>query len=375
MDYYLRDEDILDMLGEGSNSDIEFGEDESEENLTLGEYILPRIRQIEEEIVQEEEFNNMINNYLNTVDDVIESVARGDIGLETLERRPTVFDYITEPKEISWEKIMFTTRQPPVWTRPEIANAIHTPLQYFLRYIPRSVFESASYNTNLYASQQNNLRFKPCITEEIETLFGLHLAMGSLGFPRARMYWSQDIGLNLFLDNMTRDRFFSLRSHLHFVNNLEKPADCQDKFYKVRPLYDSIRNRCLELNLTKQLSIDEQMIPFTGNMQGKQFVRGKPNPSGLKNVVLCGSNGLPFDFLLYQGKTTEVNPDHKELGVSASVVLKLCERIETKGTELFFDNYFNSYKLLQVLKAKEIFSGGTANISRFYKPPLLDNKK
>lgn len=116
------------------------------------------------------------------------------------------------------------------------------------------------------------------------------------------------------------------------------------------------------------------MIPFTGNMQAKQFVRGKLNPWGLKNFVLCGSNGLAFDFLLFQGKTTGVNPE-KELGVSASVVLKLCERLETKGIELFFDNYFNSYNLLQVLKAKEIFSGGTARISRFYKPPLLDDKE
>lgn len=63
----------------------------------------------------------------------------------------------------------------------------------------------------------------------------------------------------------------------------------------------------------------------------------------------------------------------KDLGVSAAVVLKLCERIEKKGHVLYFDNYFNSYNLLQVLKSKEIFAGGTARVSRFSQPPLLDN--
>lgn len=209
-----------------------------------------------------------------------------------------------------------------------------------------TLFESAAFHTNMYAIQQNNIRFKQCISEEIETLFGLHIAIGTLRLPRVRMAWNQDIGFNLFLDNMTSDRFFSLRSHLHFVNNLERPPTCKDKFFKVRPIFDAARNQCLQLTLTRELSIDEQMIPFTGNMSAKQYVRGKPNPWGIKNFVVCGKDVIAYDFLLYQGKSTEVDPEMKDLGVSAAVVLKLCERIEKKGQVLYFDNYFNSYNLL-----------------------------
>lgn len=49
--------------------------------------------------------------------------------------------------------------------------------------------------------------------------------------------------------------------------------------------------------------------------------------------------------------------------------------MEKEGHVLFFDNYFNSHNLLQVLKGKGIFAGGTAREYRFANPPFLNNKK
>jgi len=47
------------------------------------------------------------------------------------------------------------------------------------------------------------------------------------------------------------------------------------------------------------------MVPFKGKLSVKQYIRGKPNPWGIKLYLLCGENGLVYNFLIYQGSTTE----------------------------------------------------------------------
>lgn len=181
------------------------------------------------------------------------------------------------------------------------------------------------------------------------------------------MFWDTFIGLGLFLDHMARDRFFQLRTYLHIVNNLERPNNCQDKMFKVRPLYDSIRNRALQLSLEENLCIDEQMVPFKGKLSVKQYVKGKPYPWGVKIFVLAGKSGMFYDFLIYQGKTTGIGETNlKRFGLGASVVVHLTQRLEkTGGYKLFFDNYFTSYNVLQILKKRNIYAAGTARINRF----------
>jgi len=116
---------------------------------------------------------------------------------------------------------------------------------------------------------------------------------------------------------MSRDRFFKLRSNWHFVNNLEKPADKNDTFYKVRfltsqsSLFDSIRQHLLSqpLEVEEEICVDEQMVPFTGTHNVKQYIKGKPHPWGVKLFVLCGKSGIAYDFLIYQGSRTELSPE------------------------------------------------------------------
>ncbi|XP_060846158.1 piggyBac transposable element-derived protein 3-like [Rhopalosiphum padi] len=123
---------------------------------------------------------------------------------------------------------------------------------------------------------------------------------------------------------------------------------------------NSVKNGCLQLISDTHLSIDEQIIPFTGSTRLIQYVKGKPNPEGLKNFVLADKNGLVLDIFIYQGKKTTIDHDDCEfsLTLAESVVWHLSETVPPK-TCLYFDRYFTTEKLVQILLKKNFFSTGT----------------
>lgn len=281
---------------------------------------------------------------------------------------------------IKWERKLFSTKPIPfedgVRADNDSQNNVKTPLQYFKTYFSDQLFEQFVSYTNLYAEQNNRVSFKPTNTAEIRSLFGLHMLMGYIKLPRVKMYWSAEMNLQTFKTTMTCDRFFQLRNNLHIVNNLERPTDCEDKLFKVRPLLDAIRNRLLQFDIGEDVAIDEQIIPFKGHFIVKVYVKGKPNPWGIKVFVLCGKDGMPYDFFIYQGSTTELSASNcKEFGSSASVVLHFSNRLKKRGHNLYFDNYFSSYQALEILRDKGVNAAGTIRVDRFAKPPLLTEKE
>jgi hypothetical protein len=159
---------------------------------------------------------------------------------------------VKKPKKnkIKWSNDSFIPPQIPQ-LQPTNTNGTSTnvlfPFEYFNRYVSHELFEQISNYTNIYAMQQDTI-FKPTFSSELKVLIALHIIIGCLNkFPRVKMYWETVLGIGVFLENMTRDRFSSLRTNLYLVNNLDKPEGCSYKFFKVRPLMDSVRIRCQEL--------------------------------------------------------------------------------------------------------------------------------
>ncbi|XP_022167869.1 piggyBac transposable element-derived protein 4-like, partial [Myzus persicae] len=132
------------------------------------------------------------------------------------------------------------------------------------------------------------------------------------------------------------------------TNNKAIPKENSDKFVKIRPLYNSFIKRCAQLPVEQNLSVDEQIVPFKGNLSIKQYIRGKPSPWGIKNFLLCGQSGLVYNLLLYQGSSTQIDENmQKNFGLGGAIVLKL-------------------YK---------IFAAGTIRINRFNNPPFPKDKQ
>ncbi|KAG4070715.1 hypothetical protein HA402_013635 [Bradysia odoriphaga] len=178
----------------------------------------------------------------------------------------------------------------------------------------------------------------------------------------------------MFTDTIPLYRFYLLRTNVHFVDVERIPDGCTDKFARVRPLMDSVRKRCLEPPLEENLSIDEQMIDLRGRVTKgvKQYVKNKPKIKwGVKNLVLCGKSGLAYDFVVYQGSTTEFDSKNLDtFGSGATMVLHLVNRIDKPGHKLYFDNYFSTFQVFEILLQKKILAAGTIRIDRFAKPPF-----
>ena len=118
------------------------------------------------------------------------------------------------------------------------------------------------------------------------------------------------------------------------------------------------------------------MVPFKGHLAVKQYCKGKPKPWGIKLFLLCGKSGLCYDFLMYQGGIPEIHENFvKKFGLGASVVLKLAERIQKENHFMFFNNYFSSFNLFEILKDRKIRAGGTVRISRFPNAPFTSDKE
>lgn len=236
-----------------------------------------------------------------------------------------------------------------------------TPLDYFKHFIPDQIMENFSFHTNSRYVEQRGKSLKTTPIE-IKNFFGISIFMSSMGYPQIRMYWTKGTRVPLVSNNMARDRYFLIRSNLKIVNDFSISDEIKKKdfLWKIRPILDSVRNGCLQLIRDTHLSIDEQIIPFTGSTRLKQYVKGKPNPEGLKNFVLADRNGLVLDFFIYQGKKTTIDHDDCEfsLTLAESVVWHLSETVPPK-TCLYFDRYFTTEKLVQILLKKKNFSTGT----------------
>ena len=242
-----------------------------------------------------------------------------------------------------------------------------TPLDCFKQFVPLETFELITNISNRSAVRTSgkSLLLK---RDECVQFFGATLMMSVMKLPWMRLYWARETRVAAVADVFTRSRFHQLRNHMKIVVDEEVPQDArqQDRLWKVRPLLETIRQGCLKIERPVEVSIDEQMIPFTGKTGLKQFVPGKPNPEGLKNFVLASSDGMVLDFEVYQGrKLADGGKDGKPWLVGESVVVRLTESLP-QGTSVFFDRFFTTPRILEHLQSKQLH--GTGTVKKIYVP-------
>ncbi|XP_046662894.1 piggyBac transposable element-derived protein 3-like [Homalodisca vitripennis] len=172
---------------------------------------------------------------------------------------------------------------------------------------------------------------------------------------------------------MPRNKFLNIMRCLHVCNNND--LDPNTKFAKVSPLWKMLNKRWLKYFAGDvNLSVDESMIPYYGRHSTKQHIHGKPIRFGYKAWCLCTRSGYLVQGNLYEGANT--GNKYPEVGVGASVVLNLCEKLPQRpdGYNLYFDNFFTSVVLLEKLAEEGHNAAGTIRANRVEKAPLSDVK-
>lgn len=275
---------------------------------------------------------------------------------EDIPEPPVSSDPTVRPRRVVWKHKDSFCPLPPA---PEFVpddNTVITgnPYELFKNYIPEFLYDliSTKSNQNYFKNNSKELKATPA---EIKKFFGITVAMSYLKFPRIRMYWANSTRVPIICETMSRERYMVLRRNLKLVDDalISEEEKKSNKFWKIQPLIDAVRQACLANPRPSKVSIDEQMIPFWGKCSSRQVVRGKPNPCGLKNFVSASSDGLPLDFFLYQGAGDSITEDPAciDLNIGGKVVMRLSETLNA-GSTLYIDRYFTSIYLLDLLHSE-----------------------
>ena len=105
-------------------------------------------------------------------------------------------------KKVSWVKKRLIHSTPLETIEDLPLSDPQSPYSYFKEFVLDSLLEEFSEKTNMYYFQNTGRDLK-VTGEEIKTLFGIHVEMGSAKFPTLRTNWSKARRYNLTADAMT----------------------------------------------------------------------------------------------------------------------------------------------------------------------------
>ena len=170
-------------------------------------------------------------------------------------------------------------------------------IQPFLIFSNFKLSREIKQRTNLYASQQirdakqeNAVRrnslfqlWKTFTLVDLKKFFAIVLRTSVLKKPQLRDYWSTNPVLHSSFAKsmMSRDRFRAILSFLHINDNTNYVSRNQsgyDPLFKVRPFVDHLQATLKDVHSPgKELTIDEQICPFRGQINIRVYAKGKPH--------------------------------------------------------------------------------------------------
>jgi hypothetical protein len=261
-----------------------------------------------------------------------------------------------------------------------------TVSDYFNIFIKDDDFEEIATETNRYAEQyfENNQnlgtfsrfrKWQNTCASEIKRYIALILAMGIISQSDINEYWSTDpvTSTPFFPATMSRDRFLLITSFLHLSNNdnfIPRENPGHDPLFKLGPIFKRMISRFNSAYMPHQnISLDEGMIPWRGNLSFRVYSPDKPVKYGIKAYMVSdSSNGYVSKFKLYTGKSL-TGPSFN--GATYDLVMDMMRGFFDKGYSLYCDNYYTSPQLFWDLFQLGTYATGTVRQNRRGIPQTL----
>ena len=231
---------------------------------------------------------------------------------------------------------------------PNVPAACVSPFDCFSIFFNDSLWQFLVDSTNEYTKKMTSgagtagslyWNWKPVSVKEMKAFVAIILNMGIIQLTNLKDYWSTQhtVNISFFRSVFSRNRFFQIFGALH-VGDVKSTL----KRDKIQPLLDRLLPAFQSaFSPSQEVSIDEAIISFRGRVSFRQYLKGKPNPWGIKAFVLAGSKtGYLHNVLVYYGRETQLIQN--DLPHTVRVVLTLMEGLEHKGHDLFVDRYYSS---------------------------------
>lgn len=265
----------------------------------------------------------------------------------------------------------------PDFVQPVGPKNNNSPLELFRLFFDMDIMTLLHHHTNNYCRYKN--RCADITMDEIQCFIGVLMVSGYVQVPKRYMYWetAEDCHNELIHSAISRDRFTYVIQNIHCSDN--NALNANDKFSKVRPLFNALNQRFLMFSpIEENYSIDEAMVPYYGRHPTKQFIRGKPIRWGYKFWVGATRLGYVAWFEPYQGSFSQHVDSYKDMGLGPGVVLRFADVMQQTNPGIhfhfFFDNFFTTLPLLDVLSQRGVKATGTIRDNRLGSCPLSSSK-
>ena len=384
---HVNDLDIVIIPPDGIESDVEFINDDDNSELVLSNIADTagtfEIHDGNEEIEDLTEADGIYQDFAEFQIKVNEIVRDCTISIEEKVKKLTALSPkidesciwngkstrlpLLSPKDTTYSKEVHDNRA-------NVAEkyASFRPHEFFEFYFADGLLEHLVLETNRYAHRCGDLTFN-VQEQEMKAFIGILILSGYHKLPQTPMYWDSNIDTTVHIvqDAMSRNRFQLIKRYIHCANN--DYLDPSDKYFKVRPLYDIMNQKLTQFGeLDSSFSIDEQMVPYSGMHSSKQRMKDKSIRFGYKNFWITGSTGYPYNCVPYCGAKGIGGDPGKALTMRVTLQLALTLQ-SPESSELFYDNWFASYRLLPLFSAIGLGTTCTIQNTRTNKCPIISD--